>query len=223
MSVNVKNYPEKDESPAVGTARGGYLYVPQSRAGRWLWASTQAAWIWLVVRLFMGYEWINAGWPKLFGSEHSAWTGNGSAMKGYLQFASSKLSSGDHPAVAYGWYNSFLKWVVSSGTYHWLAWVIAIGEVAVGVALILGAFTGIAAFFGVVMNFNYMFAGSAGVNPLYAILGIFLILAWRNAGYYGLDRWLLPLIGTPSHGGRVFRRRSTERPLDADRDREVAA
>ena len=57
------------------------------------------------------------------------------------------------------------------------------------------------------MNFSYMFAGSAGVNPLFAILGIFLILAWRVAGYYGLDRWLLPALGTPDQPGYVFRRR----------------
>jgi hypothetical protein len=26
------------------------------------------------------------------------------------------------------------------------------------------------------------------------------ILAWRVAGYYGVDRWLLPLLGTPWTG-----------------------
>ena len=49
-------------------------------------------------------------------------------------------------------------------------------------ALIAGAFV-IAAFAGVVMNFSYMFAGSAGV-PAVAILGVFLVLAgrWRFCG-----------------------------------------
>jgi len=31
-------------------------------------------------------------------------------------------------------------------------------------------------------------------------LGLFLILAWRIAGYYGADRYLLPLLGTPWTG-----------------------
>jgi thiosulfate dehydrogenase (quinone) large subunit len=198
-----------------GAERRGFRYFEEPRAAKWLYGSTQAAWLWLVVRLYLGYEWINAGWPKLFGSEHAAWIGNGSAMKGYLTLATTKLNSGDHPAVAYGWYTSFLNWVVSSGVYHALAWVVAIGEVAVGVALILGAFVGIAAFFGVVMNFNYMFAGSAGVNPLFAILGIFLVLAWRVAGYYGLDRWLLPALGTPDQPGTIFRRGGGERESHA--------
>jgi thiosulfate dehydrogenase [quinone] large subunit len=26
---------------------------------------------------------------------------------------------------------------------------------------------------------------------------VFLILAWKTAGYWGLDRFLLPLLGTP--------------------------
>ena len=37
----------------------------------------------------------------------------------------------------------------------------------------------------------YMFTGSAGVNPAYAVLEMPLILAWRNAGYLGLDRYAL--------------------------------
>jgi hypothetical protein len=38
------------------------------------------------------------------------------------------------------------------------------------------------------------------------VLTILLILAWKTAGWYGLDRWLLPLIGTPWQPGEVLRR-----------------
>jgi thiosulfate dehydrogenase [quinone] large subunit len=31
-----------------------------------------------------------------------------------------------------------------------------------------------------------------------------LILAWRNAGWYGLDRFVLPKLGTPWHRGELF-------------------
>jgi thiosulfate dehydrogenase [quinone] large subunit len=72
--------------------------------------------------------------------------------------------------------------------------------------LILGVFTGIAALFGATMNFSYVFAGSAGVNPLFILISIGLVLAWRVAGYYGADRYLLPLIGTPDEPGRLFKR-----------------
>jgi thiosulfate dehydrogenase [quinone] large subunit len=76
----------------------------------------------------------------------------------------------------------------------------------IGIALILGAFTGIAAFFGGFMNWNFMMAGSASSNPLLFTIAIFLILAWKVAGWWGVDRFLLPLVGTPWQPGKVFRK-----------------
>lgn len=78
-----------------------------------------------------------------------------------------------------------------------MAPLVAVGEVAIGLALIVGVFVGVAAFLGVVLNFSFVFAGSAGVNPLFLVLGLLLMLAWRNAGWFGLDRWVLPRLGTP--------------------------
>jgi thiosulfate dehydrogenase [quinone] large subunit len=76
---------------------------------------------------------------------------------------------------------------------HMIAW----GEVLVGIALIIGAFTGIAAFFGLFMNLNFLLAGTVSINPVLFVLGIGVMLAWKVAGYYGIDRWLLPKLGTP--------------------------
>ncbi len=47
------------------------------------------------------------------------------------------------------------------------------------------------------MNFNFMLAGSASTNPVLFLLAVLLILAWKVAGYYGLDRVLLHRLGTP--------------------------
>jgi thiosulfate dehydrogenase [quinone] large subunit len=49
------------------------------------------------------------------------------------------------------------------------------------------------------MNMSFMLAGSASTNPILFFLEIGLILAWRVAGYYGLDRYLLPRLGVPWH------------------------
>ncbi len=80
------------------------------------------------------------------------------------------------------------------------AYVITFGEVLVGLGLIFGVLTGIAAFFGVFMNMNFLLAGAVSINPIIGGLAIFLVLAWRVAGYYGGDRYLLPLLGTPWTG-----------------------
>jgi thiosulfate dehydrogenase (quinone) large subunit len=79
----------------------------------------------------------------------------------------------------------------------WFSKIVVAGELLVGLALLLGAFTGIAAFIGGFMNWNFMMAGSASVNPVFFTLSVLLILAWKTAGYWGLDRWLLPTLGTP--------------------------
>ena len=73
------------------------------------------------------------------------------------------------------------------------------GEIAVGIGLIFGILTGFAAFFGALMNMSFLLAGSASTNPVLFTLAIGVMLAWKVAGYYGVDRWLLPLLGTPWH------------------------
>jgi thiosulfate dehydrogenase [quinone] large subunit len=64
------------------------------------------------------------------------------------------------------------------------------------VALLLGFLTGASAFIAGFMNWNYMMAGSAGVNPALFVLAILLFIAWKTAGWWGLDRWILPRIAT---------------------------
>ncbi len=54
------------------------------------------------------------------------------------------------------------------------------------------------------MNFNFLLAGTASTNPVLFGLGVFLVLAWKVAGWWGLDRWLLPALGTRWSPGRAF-------------------
>ena len=75
--------------------------------------------------------------------------------------------------------------------------MVAGGEFLVGLGLILGAFTGIAALFGGLMNWSYMMAGTASTNPLLFVIAVALILGWKVSGYIGADFFLLRWIGTP--------------------------
>jgi thiosulfate dehydrogenase [quinone] large subunit len=168
--------------------------IQEPPVATWAFASTGIApIIWLVVRLYLGYEWLVAGWGKV---TSDAWMNGGAAVQGFAAGAIESGTQGEHPRIAYGWYVNFLEWVRDSA-HTWMAPLVAVGEVVIGIGLLLGAFTGIMAFLGVVLNFSFIFAGSAGVNPLFLLLGLLLMLAWRNAGWYGLDRWLLPALGTP--------------------------
>jgi thiosulfate dehydrogenase [quinone] large subunit len=184
--------------------------IPEPPIAKFLFADTRIAWVWLIVRVYVGWQWLVAGIEKLTGHNidlghwgdkaTTPWvftSNTGVAIKGFAQGALAG-ASGAHPSVQ-GWYADFLKTVVIPNPGVW-AYLITFGEVAVGVGLIVGALTGIAAFFGVVMNFNYLLAGTVSINPILGFLGILLILAWRVAGYYGFDRYLLPLLGTPWTG-----------------------
>lgn len=160
---------------------------------RRLLGDTRAGWLWLIPRIWLGYMWLQAGIGKL---SNPSWTVTGEALKGFWTAAVAVPDTG-RPAIAYGWYRTFLYVLLDSGAYTWFAKVIVVGEIVVGLALVLGAFTGLAAFAGGFMNWNYMMAGSASVNPVYFVIAVALILAWKVAGAIGLDHFLLPLIGTP--------------------------
>lgn len=95
----------------------------------------------------------------------------------------------------------------------WFSYVITFGEIAVGLGLIVGCLTGSAAFFGLTMNLNFILAGAVSTNPILGVLAIFLILAWRIAGYYGVDRYLLPLLGTPWTGSLARRHMIESKPV----------
>ncbi len=48
-----------------------------------------------------------------------------------------------------------------------------------------------------------MLAGSASTNPVLLILGFLLVLSWKTAGFIRLDRYLLPILGTPWKAPKV--------------------
>jgi thiosulfate dehydrogenase [quinone] large subunit len=163
------------------------------RTADWLYRSKPASVLWLVARLWLGYGWLNAGYQKLWGSEKAAfWNGAGAGVKGFATagVAGSKAGKG---GASYGWFAGFLHGFVIPNA-SWIAKVVTLSELVVGVLLILGLLTGAAAAAGLVLNIVYMFSGSSGVNPAYAIVAVFLILAWRNAGYIGLDRFAFPMM-----------------------------
>ena len=172
--------------------QGRTIVVPENPLSKFLFSSTRSAWIWLIIRLYLGYTWLNAGWHKVTAE---TWTGakSGAAIEGFVKGALAKAEQGKDVS---GWYASFLEHVVLPNS-KWFAYLVAYGEVLVGLGLIVGLLTGIAAFFGGFMNASFLFAGTVSTNPLLFILATWLVLAWKVAGWYGLDRWALRFLGTP--------------------------
>jgi thiosulfate dehydrogenase (quinone) large subunit len=174
---------------AVKTERGTVLNDPP--VAQFLFSDTRFAVVWLVIRVLLGWAWIDAGISKL---NDPAWMQTGEALREFWAHAVQIPESG-RPPIAFDWYRNFIQGMIDAGSYTWFAKVVAIGEFAVGVLLIIGMFVGVAAFLGAFMNWNYIMAGSASSNGLLGLGAVLLILAWKTAGYYGLDRFILPKLG----------------------------
>ncbi len=160
---------------------------------RLLFSDARAGLLWVFLRVWLGYTWISSSLTKV---TNPRWVETGEALKGYWLNAVSIPEAG-RPPIAFDWYRGFIQFLLETDAYTWFAKLVAYGEFLVGVALIIGAFTGIAAFFGAFMNWNFMMAGSASTNPMLFAVAILLILAWKVAGYYGADYFLLRWLGTP--------------------------
>ena len=169
---------------------------------RFLFNNSRAGLFWLPIRIFVGFSWLAAGLHKITDPK---WTAGGAALRGYWERAAAIPEQG-RPPISYEWYRDFINMLLAGNHETWFAWVITIGELAVGVGLILGVLTGFAAFFGAFMNMSFLLAGSASTNPVLFTLAVGLILAWRVAGYYGVDRYLLPRLGAPWSPGALFMR-----------------
>jgi thiosulfate dehydrogenase (quinone) large subunit len=160
---------------------------------RFLFSDTRFSVVWLVVRVLLGVSWLDAGWHKV---TDPAWMETGEALQGFWARIVQIPETG-RPPITFDWYRNFIQSLLDAGTYTWFAKVVALGEVLIGVALIIGMFVGIAAFFGAFMNYNFIMAGSASTNGAMLVATVFLILAWKIAGYIGADYYLLQWIGTP--------------------------
>jgi len=159
--------------------------------------ATKESAVWLaLIRILIGYEWLRAGWEKVSDPEFAA------GLSGTLAFFAKENPN--------GWYIGFLQNVALPNVTIF-AQLVAWGELLVGLALVLGLFTEVAAFFGMVMNVNFFFAASHLSPSTYSLnmvmFVVTLILLLTRAGKsLGLDQlwydrggrwfsWLTPRLG----------------------------
>jgi len=74
--------------------------VRDSPVSAWLFSNTKSGWIWLLVRLYVGYVWLMAGWEKVISD---MWTGSraGSVVTKFAMGSLTK-TAGAHPDVPTG-------------------------------------------------------------------------------------------------------------------------
>lgn len=194
----------------TSTRTGTSTVVADPPLARFLFSDTRMAPIWLLVRIYVGWAWLDAGWHKVVDvGAKTNYMIDGAGILAFWQRIATVPAPPARPTITYDWYRGFIQFLIDNHTEVVMGKVIALGETAVGLGLILGAFVGVAAVAGAFMNLNFMLAGSASTNPVLLLLGILLVLAWKTAGYIGLDRFLLPLLGTPWKASSVEATRLT--------------
>ncbi|HKY53615.1 MAG TPA: DoxX family membrane protein, partial [Anaerolineales bacterium] len=122
-----------------------------------LFNDTRASILWLAVRVWLGWNWLEAGWEKI---QNPAWMQTGEALKGFWTRAVQIPAEG-RPPIAYDWYRSFIQTLLDSGSYVWFAKLVAVGELLVGIAMIFGFLMFFTAFMAGFMNWNFIMAGAA--------------------------------------------------------------
>ena len=171
---------------------------------RFLFSDTRMAPVWFLVRIFVGFSWLDAGWHKIIDTgAKTNYIIDGQGILAFWQRIAAIPAAPAKPVISYDFYRSAIQFMIDNHWEGFFGKLIAFGETAVGLGLIFGAFVGVAAVSGAFMNLNFMLAGSTSSNPVLLLLGFLLVLSWKTAGYIGLDRYLLPILGTPWKGVRL--------------------
>lgn len=144
---------------------------------QWLGRSKIMGVAWTAMRVWVGIMWIQAGVAKLWGAENSAFLHNNGA--GVAGFAA-------HGTPAYSWWGTFLHGFVVPNS-GWIGILVAVAEFTVGVALVLGLFTRVAALGSLALLFTYVMSGTASVCAFYALFAIVILATWRTSSWIGVD------------------------------------
>ena len=151
--------------------------VRTPRSLYWLQRSKVAALVWNAMRIWLGVMWLQAGIAKIWGAENPAFLHHGGA--GVAGFAA-------HGAAAYSWWGSFLHSFVVPNA-GWIAILVAVAELAIGVALAVGFLTPVACLGSLLLLFTYVMSGTASVCAFYALFALVIMAMWRTSSWIGVD------------------------------------
>jgi thiosulfate dehydrogenase (quinone) large subunit len=153
---------------------------PAKRTNLPVWESLKtsklAALVWTAMRVWLGVMWIQAGSAKLWGAESAAFLHGGAGVAGFAA----------HGTPAYSWWGSFQHGFVVPNA-DWIGVLVAVAEFSIGIALVSGLFTRIAALGSLALLFTYVMSGTASVCAFYAAFAIVILVMWRTSSWIGVD------------------------------------
>lgn len=173
------------EETAGGRRRIVLEDPPLARA---LFQSTGASPLWLVVRIWVGWQWLDSGWAELrdpFG------------IGGVADAIAQRWSATSQSGLSGGWQSALADWLLAHQAQGTLASALALAETVIGLAIFLGAFVGLLVAAGVLLDLLTLLLAGIPPHPTLLGLAVLLVLAWKNAGYIGFDRYLLRWFGAP--------------------------
>ncbi len=153
----------------------------------------KGSWIWLLLRLYVGYEFLEAGWHKISGA--TPFDASGFIKGGVAKIIPAATLTPEQLAkfkpITATWWGDFLN-SFALPNIKLFNFMVPWGELLVGLALILGFATIFAATMGALMNFAFLMTGSTSSNPYLLVLQFFIILGGSYAGYLGVDYYFRP-------------------------------
>src|SRR5262245_27060917 len=81
----------------------GELVIPDPPLATTLFATTRFSWLWFILRLYLGWQWLSSGWGKISGG---TWA-SGESLKGFWTNAVAVPEQG-RPPIAFDWYRDFI-------------------------------------------------------------------------------------------------------------------
>ena len=139
------------------------------------------SWLLTVFRVYLGWQWLKAGWGKIASGHFDA--------SGFLNEAVNK-GTGEHPMVQ-PWWGNFLQDVALPHVEIFNV-LVPWGKILSGYSINIWNPYELSVLMGMTMNFAYLFSGTTSTNPQMVLIGMFILVAGINAGKIGLDRWIIP-------------------------------
>src|SRR5206468_2309153 len=82
---------------------------------RWLVADPRSAWLWLALRLYIGWEWMTSGKEKIWPAKGESWLTSGNALKSF--WAAQVRPSQGRPQIGFRWYRHFIQYMLDHEWY----------------------------------------------------------------------------------------------------------